>query len=585
MTDRPPLRAGSRLHQPADQDPRRRDAVRDVRDARLADRRRDLRSGRVRLGDHRPRARRRRTSPSCWPACTPSDRRRPRPSSDRVRQTGCESGACSTSAPTGVMIPRIDLPGAGRARSISFMRYPPDGTRGLALSTRGAGLGELGHADVRAINEQIVGIIQIESPSAVEHAAEIAAIDGVDVLFVGPADLSHSLGIPGQFDDPRFLAALERRRGARRKPHGKAAGILLYDMAVAAAPPSSSGSGSSGSARTARSSPMGPGPCWRAPAADVARHVAFLRAINVGGHTVKMADLRRSFEALGFDAVETFIASGNVIFDADAPDRRSRRSRGCGGPRIASTRARAAEIAAIAIESCLACARPARLTAIVGHVPPDRRRSPVRRHGGRSIEVRGSPAPWLARSPRLEPWSTAIEDAARRRRTDACGAPPCGEIGTSRFSGGLLEKTLGMPATARGATPSWQMAKRSATGPSGPPAATLLVRDADRGPRRAIGRGPGLGDQHADEDQRAADQLHRRQRHAEQERGERDRPDRLDRADQRGLGRADPLRPGVEGLDRDERRQDADADQPEPGLRGDRRRAGPAGRCRGPTIQ
>ncbi len=127
----------------------------------------------------------------------------------------------------GVMIPRIDLP-AQAAEAVSFMRYPPDGTRGLALSTRGAGLGELGHADVRAINRQIVGIIQVESPSAVEHAADTAAIDGVDVLFVGPADLSHSMGIPGQFDDPRFVAALERVTRAAEAA-GKAAGILLRD--------------------------------------------------------------------------------------------------------------------------------------------------------------------------------------------------------------------------------------------------------------------------------------------------------------------------------------------------------------------
>jgi uncharacterized protein (DUF1697 family) len=46
------------------------------------------------------------------------------------------------------------------------------------------------------------------------------------------------------------------------------------------------------------------------------KYVAFLRAINVGGHTVKMDHLRRLFEALGFSSVETFIASGNVIFDS-----------------------------------------------------------------------------------------------------------------------------------------------------------------------------------------------------------------------------------------------------------------------------
>ena len=46
------------------------------------------------------------------------------------------------------------------------------------------------------------------------------------------------------------------------------------------------------------------------------RYVAFLRAINVGGHTVKMDQLRRLFERLGFSKVETFIASGNVIFES-----------------------------------------------------------------------------------------------------------------------------------------------------------------------------------------------------------------------------------------------------------------------------
>ncbi len=60
----------------------------------------------------------------------------------------------------------------------------------------------------------------------VANAAEVAAIDGVDVLFVGPTDLTHSLGVPGDFASPVYLAALrtvvEAARGA-----GKEAGILL----------------------------------------------------------------------------------------------------------------------------------------------------------------------------------------------------------------------------------------------------------------------------------------------------------------------------------------------------------------------
>jgi uncharacterized protein (DUF1697 family) len=51
------------------------------------------------------------------------------------------------------------------------------------------------------------------------------------------------------------------------------------------------------------------------------RHVAFLRAINVGGHTVRMADLRRLFESMRFGGVETFIASGNVIFESASDPR------------------------------------------------------------------------------------------------------------------------------------------------------------------------------------------------------------------------------------------------------------------------
>lgn len=147
------------------------------------------------------------------------------PSAERLR-----IGRALDHGAHGLMIPRVDVPEQAQ-EAISFMRFPPDGVRGLALSTRGAGLGERGHMDVRGINEHIVGIIQVESPSAVEHAAEIAAIDGADVLFVGPTDLTHSLGIPGQFDHPDYLSALERVVAAAES-HGKATGILLRDASA-----------------------------------------------------------------------------------------------------------------------------------------------------------------------------------------------------------------------------------------------------------------------------------------------------------------------------------------------------------------
>ena len=90
----------------------------------------------------------------------------------------------------------------------------------------------LAHADVaRVVNDRVVGIVQIEARGAVDAADEIAAMDEVDVLFVGPADLSHGLGVPGRFDDPAYLDAL-RAVVAACERHGKAAGILIYDAAV-----------------------------------------------------------------------------------------------------------------------------------------------------------------------------------------------------------------------------------------------------------------------------------------------------------------------------------------------------------------
>jgi len=130
----------------------------------------------------------------------------------------------------GIMVPRLES-AAQAEEAVTFLRYPPDGIRGVATRVRGAGLGAVAHADVKRLNERVVGIIQIESVGGLRDAAAIAAIDGVDVLFVGPADLSHSLGIPGQFQHADYLGALDRVVAACRA-HGKAAGILVYDTAV-----------------------------------------------------------------------------------------------------------------------------------------------------------------------------------------------------------------------------------------------------------------------------------------------------------------------------------------------------------------
>jgi 4-hydroxy-2-oxoheptanedioate aldolase len=142
------------------------------------------------------------------------------PSAERLR-----IGRALDLGAAGIMIPRLDKPD-DVAEAISWLRFQPQGARGVALVTRGLGLGRTTHTEVAAVNETILGIVQIESGLGVENAGDIAALDGADVLFVGPTDLSHSLGIPGQIETPEFIDALKAVVSAARNA-GKQAGILL----------------------------------------------------------------------------------------------------------------------------------------------------------------------------------------------------------------------------------------------------------------------------------------------------------------------------------------------------------------------
>lgn len=125
----------------------------------------------------------------------------------------------------GVMFPRIDTAEDARA-AIAAMRYPPRGVRGVAFANRACHFGSGLKAYMEGAAPRLLTVLQIESPLAVDNAAEIAALDGADVLFIGPSDLSHSMGILGQFDDERFQAAVRRVAEAAAQ-NGKSAGILL----------------------------------------------------------------------------------------------------------------------------------------------------------------------------------------------------------------------------------------------------------------------------------------------------------------------------------------------------------------------
>jgi 4-hydroxy-2-oxoheptanedioate aldolase len=131
----------------------------------------------------------------------------------------------------GIMLPRLDT-AAEVAEALRHLRYPPAGDRGVATYNRACRFG----LDSGALDREgeILGVVQIESASSLSEVEAIAALDGVDVLFVGPRDLSHDLGVPGEFNAPVYREALERVRKAAAA-HGKACGLLVPDGAAAAA--------------------------------------------------------------------------------------------------------------------------------------------------------------------------------------------------------------------------------------------------------------------------------------------------------------------------------------------------------------
>lgn len=127
----------------------------------------------------------------------------------------------------GIMCPRINNLMEAK-EVVSGLRYPPEGGRGVAKMVRATGFGKDFSDYWRDAKENILGIVQVETIEVLDHLDEIAALDGIDVLFIGPADLSMALGIFGQFDHPLFKDALKATINAAQKAD-KATGILLFN--------------------------------------------------------------------------------------------------------------------------------------------------------------------------------------------------------------------------------------------------------------------------------------------------------------------------------------------------------------------
>ena len=129
-----------------------------------------------------------------------------------------------------LLVPYVSTPDEARA-AVSFTRYPPAGVRGVAGTTRATRFGRVKDYAKRA-QEEICLLVQVETQQALDNIEAICAVDGVDGVFIGPADLHASLGYTGEIANPKVKPviddAIRRIRNA-----GKAPGILTPNEADA----------------------------------------------------------------------------------------------------------------------------------------------------------------------------------------------------------------------------------------------------------------------------------------------------------------------------------------------------------------
>jgi 2-dehydro-3-deoxyglucarate aldolase/4-hydroxy-2-oxoheptanedioate aldolase len=125
----------------------------------------------------------------------------------------------------GIMVPMVESPEQARL-IVQSAKYPPVGRRGAAFGVAhddytGGDVGE----KIRSANAELLLIAQMETVAGVECVEELAAVDGIDVLWVGHFDLTNFMGIPAQFTHPRYSEAIKRVIAAAEAA-GKTAGIM-----------------------------------------------------------------------------------------------------------------------------------------------------------------------------------------------------------------------------------------------------------------------------------------------------------------------------------------------------------------------
>jgi len=129
----------------------------------------------------------------------------------------------------GVLFPRVESPEL-LERAISWTRFPPEGVRGYGLQPTHVGYEAVGMPDIIAhANANTMVALQIETKAAIERIDELLSVPKIDAVMIGPADLSISLGVAGQFEHPTLVAAIEKIRDACIR-HGVAPGIHMRSL-------------------------------------------------------------------------------------------------------------------------------------------------------------------------------------------------------------------------------------------------------------------------------------------------------------------------------------------------------------------
>ncbi len=132
----------------------------------------------------------------------------------------------------GIIFPRCEDPGQ-LARAVRGAKFPPEGHRGFGLGPSQIGYRQASFDEItRHCNRETLMIAQVESVTALERLPALAAVKGLDALLVGPADLSISLGVGGQWDHPRLSDAIDRVIAACREA-GIWPAIQVRDVALA----------------------------------------------------------------------------------------------------------------------------------------------------------------------------------------------------------------------------------------------------------------------------------------------------------------------------------------------------------------